>query len=281
VNLLNDEKFDRIRQKVLPLRRETVWLLSSPTSNKVQTGKSKLGGFPDVIPNFEWPTTEGRPLAFLGQLNTNEVRSVLPDSLPEERLLLFFYDSIEQPDGLNGRSGWLVLSLPLQLGLSTCTSVVPEQVFLEESIQMVAAPSFPDASAEIVRDFQSNIELYNIYIEFLDSIDKKHLIDPNRRRHKLFGYPDLMQGDVFLEADWATHPENKKEDEDFTEEDAARITSTWMLLAQFDSLFYAQSPSHKPGASADWGDGGKLYFCLEGTATSDDDIEKAWIIRQS
>lgn len=56
-------------------------------------GFSKLGGEPDLPPDVEWPRAEGRSLAFLAQLDLEEVRSGGgPDWLPREGKLWAFND---------------------------------------------------------------------------------------------------------------------------------------------------------------------------------------------
>src|SRR5262245_15476446 len=65
------------------------------------TGASRLGGSPDVPPDFEWPSWEDRELGFVGQLALDEVAAVDPAlPLPTEGRLLFFWDFETRPSGL-------------------------------------------------------------------------------------------------------------------------------------------------------------------------------------
>ena len=40
----------------------------------IPVGQSKFGGWPDVDTEFNWPCVDGRPLAFLLQLNCRDIR---------------------------------------------------------------------------------------------------------------------------------------------------------------------------------------------------------------
>ncbi|MDX2093635.1 MAG: YwqG family protein [Kofleriaceae bacterium] len=63
--------------------------------------RSRIGGLPDVAPGVGWPSFDGTRLTFLAQLRLAEVpASVRTDlSLPEDGLLSFFYEAIDQPVG--------------------------------------------------------------------------------------------------------------------------------------------------------------------------------------
>jgi uncharacterized protein YwqG len=58
-----------------------------------RAGMSRLGGMPLSPPGWPWPTVEGEPLLFVGQINCAELRG-LPSSeqLPSSGLLAFFGD---------------------------------------------------------------------------------------------------------------------------------------------------------------------------------------------
>jgi hypothetical protein len=58
-----------------------------------EEGRSWLGGAPTLTADFTWPRNEGRPLAFLGQIDLGEAGSAGgPDWLPRSGLLQFYYD---------------------------------------------------------------------------------------------------------------------------------------------------------------------------------------------
>jgi uncharacterized protein YwqG len=65
------------------------------------SGRSRLGGTPDVPPGFSWPSWNGRELGFVGQIDVAAVADVVPTLLPSRGLLLFFYDLARLPSGLD------------------------------------------------------------------------------------------------------------------------------------------------------------------------------------
>jgi len=71
-----------------------------------------MGGNPDLPIGISWPTSQGRPLDFLLQLNLSELpRELVGDALPERGWLYFFYDLEQRPWGfdVSHRHGWRVL----------------------------------------------------------------------------------------------------------------------------------------------------------------------------
>ena len=81
------------------------------TEKNVDIEKSMFGGCPFVDKGFEWPIHNGVPLNFLAQINLSELNSICSfDFLPQEGLLLFFYDNDRQPWGdFDDFGAWRVL----------------------------------------------------------------------------------------------------------------------------------------------------------------------------
>ena len=97
-----------IKQKLSALQKPAITLeLHDETRN------SKFGGLPSVeSAKFEWPTYDGNPLAFLGQIDLEEMAEVHRyDWLPGSGYLLFFYDMIELVMGMQPEEhdGWRVI----------------------------------------------------------------------------------------------------------------------------------------------------------------------------
>jgi len=92
-----------LADKILPLCMPAVRLHLTPSapiyspdtslgdSNPV--GVSKVGGYPDLPPGFEWPYWEGAPIPFLAQFRLDAVaRFDTEGILPKNGMLYFFWD---------------------------------------------------------------------------------------------------------------------------------------------------------------------------------------------
>src|SRR5205807_2417954 len=65
------------------------------------SGRSRLGGSPERPAGFDWPAWNGSELAFLGQVDLEQIAALDPElPLPDGGLLLFFYDLAGLPSGL-------------------------------------------------------------------------------------------------------------------------------------------------------------------------------------
>jgi uncharacterized protein YwqG len=85
------------RDALLASARPEVVLTLAPDDGPA--GASKLGGAPDLPEDTSWPVDrEGRPLAFVAQLDLASLPAV-DDDLPREGTLSIFYDTVRQPPG--------------------------------------------------------------------------------------------------------------------------------------------------------------------------------------
>lgn len=83
----------------------------------IPVGASKLGGRPDLPPDFVWPERVGKALGFLAQFNLAEVALYdVEKALPSSGILYFFYDFAAAPWGLyaEDRGKWIVQYSSLQ-----------------------------------------------------------------------------------------------------------------------------------------------------------------------
>jgi uncharacterized protein YwqG len=91
--LLSSHGLSRRRGEIEGLSRPAMLLQTGKSvESKMAVGQTKIGGQPDLPESVEWPQfADGRPLAFLAQINLGEVAAVgkLP-GLPESGLLSFF-----------------------------------------------------------------------------------------------------------------------------------------------------------------------------------------------
>ncbi len=87
--LLKKFGLSRRRDQILAAARSAFLACSSAADDGVPIGISKLGGLPGLPGGVDWPTYEdGRPLAFLSQLNLSELPA--DSELPGSGMLWFF-----------------------------------------------------------------------------------------------------------------------------------------------------------------------------------------------
>ena len=75
-------------------------------------GASRIGGAPDVPPDFKWPERNAVPQSFIAQLYLDEVHSYDTNgALPSSGMLWYFYDAKQETYGADpaDRGGWCVM----------------------------------------------------------------------------------------------------------------------------------------------------------------------------
>ena len=75
-------------------------------------GASRIGGVPDVPPDFKWPERNAMPQSFVAQIYLDEVHPYdTHGALPARGILWFFYDAKRETYGADpaDRGGWSVL----------------------------------------------------------------------------------------------------------------------------------------------------------------------------
>jgi uncharacterized protein YwqG/predicted DNA-binding protein (MmcQ/YjbR family) len=91
--LLSSHGLSRRHEEIESLSRPAMLLQTrKAVESKMALGQTKIGGQPDLPECVEWPQfSDGRPLAFLAQINLGEAPTVgKPSGLPESGLLSFF-----------------------------------------------------------------------------------------------------------------------------------------------------------------------------------------------
>ncbi len=118
--LIEKHELSHVRSEIQGLARRALLMVTRPDDGMVLPfGCSRLGGQPDLPPGTAWPTFDGRPLAFLAQLDLAELSSFpqFASGLPADGLLSFFsvfgwredegyYDPDLPDDNENTQAGW-------------------------------------------------------------------------------------------------------------------------------------------------------------------------------
>lgn len=253
-------------------------------------GATKLGGKPDVPPDFKWCYYEGgdyldgevksRPLSFLAQFDLAEISKYDAEGLlPKTGLLSFFYELNTMRWGYD----------PKDKGCA--------RVFYFEDTSVLAPAEFPDDLEEDLRLPELKIGIcceksYQCYEDFLvqrdprtdlweefESAQKSLGIEEPGERSKLLGWADVIQGNMTRECELVSRgyylgsgwddikPHDRQEAEQWANRD-------WLLLFQLDSVLADDR------FELCFGDCGRIYFFIRREDLAARNFDNVWLILQ-
>jgi uncharacterized protein YwqG/predicted DNA-binding protein (MmcQ/YjbR family) len=243
--LLSSHGLSRRRQEIERISRNAMLLKTSKAAeSKIGVGQTKIGGEPDLPDGMEWPQFKnGKPLAFLAQINVAEVASVSKlRGLPESGLLSLFSvfgwqvedDADPQlPPGKYDHDWTRILYHPgNQKSLERRRTPSGVNSFKSAKVEFVPTTCFPTHTKEpAVVKLGWKRDVKDKYDDFVMAYNgaRRHQLG-NPTRNLLLGYADYEQ--------------------DFVKEVA---DDNLQLLFQLGS---------DESAGMCWGDGGFLYFWI-------------------
>ncbi|MGI4875690.1 MAG: YwqG family protein [Janthinobacterium lividum] len=235
----------------------------------VAVGASKLGGLPDLPPGTAWPTFDGLPLSFLGQLNLAE----LPDAevrnlLPQQGMLSFFH-SVTNDD--YEKSPHAVVLSPVPASELACRPQPAdwpdgEEVFKTGALAMAVEQSLPSDMGEYARAVFHDAppSEWSSYCE---------LAEPDNSRettNKVFGYAarnldddlEVVAEIIYAGRDatgWQAYADQLSVPE------KTAIADNWLLLLQLD---------YNDDLGMGFGDMDQFYFWIRKTDLANRDFTK-------
>ena len=263
----------RIAPLLAPLQASSVRLKTRPVDEaQIAVGASKLGGWPDRPAGTAWPSWQGAPLGFIAQIHLDELRAnPAAQALPETGWLYFFYDGRQQAfgDQPTDRGAWQVLyqpagalqrqaapaGLPAESRYKPCAVVDDAVEHMLPQDPRVLAPALdwtPDEQHK--------------YEDFIYS----RVADRGTPRHRLLGHAEELQNDLHLQCQLLAH--GIKDEQDPRAAEWAAGALNWQLLLQVDS---------DDTAGMQWGNSGRLYFCIEQAALQARRFDNVWLALQS
>jgi uncharacterized protein YwqG len=254
--LVAEVGLDEIAPDLMRLVRASgVGVLGGPTLDG--EARSRLGGHPDLPASEGWPGWTAGQLSFIGQLRVDDLAQIDDDGLlPHQGLLSFFYDTVEQPWGLEpaDAAGSRVFWFDRLDGLSRreCPKGVP--LVTEHTVQFRTVPSLPSWESH---EFQRLCDrsVYDLlrsgdgstvdrFIDLLLRVDREFAVPDTC--HRALGFGDQIQGDLHLEADRAVGAERH--------DLGGECDRDWRLLLQVDS---------DNDLNTSWGDVGRIYWFVD------------------
>lgn len=240
------------------------------TEDDFSLGESKIGGMPHLPSGFEWPYFKNEPLVFIAQFNLSEVKEYdTENKLPDTGIMYFFYEGgIEVwGDEPTDKDGFKVIYYDGALD-SLEKIKNPTRVDTREYDDIIIKPCKLSFAAEKSYPLDQMIESDEIDYEVID--DEYYEENEEQVINKMFGYPDLVQGDVFYTAaevyfkkNKITYPSKKEYKTAFKKE-----LNEWQLLFQIDS---------DDNADVMWGDVGRVYFMIRNSDLESQNFDDCWI----
>lgn len=269
--------------KLLDNAKWSLHLVSAPKAKSADV-ISKIGGFPNLPSDIEWPIYKGEPMAFIAQMDLSEIPSTEEFGLPSKGVLFFFYDS---------KQSW---------GYSKTHAGAAQIIYVEDS-------SLIPLKAKVIRKYIKDVwvskkiitkEKKVTFIPELmlptysdvdwDSFD----VDDDtgyeysygwgshiRSDHWLFGFADRIQSsDPLSEGYRASLKEiedarsAEPETSNGISDDVRSDPKDWVLLAQFGSDYRGGTEEMM------WGDCGKIYFIIHRLDFAKKDFRRVWVVLQ-
>lgn len=215
---------------------------------------SYFGGMPTVPPDFEWPTKDGYPLSFVGQLHCSDIE-FLPTNAGD---LLFFYDNRHWGYSPKDIGHAVVVHqrstenrvLPELPGREVSTffglrkKMVTPRVYQRVDVTFTDSCSYPSYERKLVKFADDVAE--ECYLEFCDSV---------RSEIQIGGYPTPIQSDS-MELDCVKAFQLGQQ-------------SDWALLLQLFEV-----------GDMIWGDAGALYWFIHRDDLHANRFDRVWMITQ-
>ena len=278
--LCREVGLEKRSEQVRQLLRRSLRLTRTETARE-GSRSSRLGGIPDLPPEFEWPSWHGEELAFLGQLNLAEVAALCPEGeLPPRGLLLFFYEARTQPSGLEpaDRGSCRVLHANLDTpGLRPDPrgrAWFPEYP-LELSLELMLPRSWSRQIESLDLD-AAELAAWDELRERLaraQGVELEELTPTWQALHRLAGYPEELGSDIELECQLVSAGLNLRDGEGYSDprrDELEAGAKDWRLLLQL-------SDDHELAAS--WGEGfSRLYLWIREHDLRSHEFDGVWAI---
>ncbi len=240
-------------------------------------GSSKLGGEPDLPPDFIWPLRIGQPLSFVAQINLGEIPEIPGGKLFGKGLISFFYDDMVWGFDPKDKDGFKVVFLSQEtsqlkrtktpvveikkklFGIFPQTSRKPK---IYQSCQLM--PKVVATLPDELDDTGLPEDLMDNYYEMLEEIGG---------HHRLLGHSESIQGPMQIECELVTNGNYCGDSSGYKKANQFEESAKqWRLLLQIDS-----ETEH---SDMMWGDAGRLYFWIKESDLAAGNFQNCWLISQ-
>jgi uncharacterized protein YwqG len=278
------------RLEILPLVRPSIRLATQRVPYaRIGLGASRIGGTPDVAPEWEWPRwapskqrddkfgrpwrpSEPTPLGFIAQIDLSTIPQV-DEALPRSGWLYFFYDRFSEPWGFDPTDRGCCRVLYTNVDrTSLCRVKAPADADPEHTAQ----PCLVESRFELtlpgnVPEIPYENPTWDAYSELCDDLTNAGGLI----HHRLLGHPQLIQNPMDLECQLASsgvHCGYALVHGDDRVQSLAEGARDWRLLLQIDT--------DEDGPGWMWGDVGRIYFWIKQQDLAAHRFDDVWLIFQ-
>jgi uncharacterized protein YwqG len=276
---------DAAERLVLPAIRIEPQMVDEDT---IPVGASKLGGRPDLPPDFIWPDWKGVELTFLAQFQLSELVAYdVERLLPSGGMLYFFYEVAAQPWDYEptDRGAWQVAfydGAPSALKRRALPFPIdPTRAPAPHKLKYTTILTFPEYT--LVEHF-TGVRMSEREIDRYSDFEIAH----SRWKHQMLGHAVEVQGpmQIWCELGIADRwfSEIQQLDRHFTSEGErleAKAVQDWLLLLQLRSIDTAALTAQGYPWEVDWGLGGMLYFCIRKDDLAQRRFSNTWLQLQT
>lgn len=237
-------------------------------------GASRLGGRPDLPSTLDWPRHQGRPLAFIAQIDCAQAQPCdLAGELPAQGWLYLFYDAQGQPWGFDpaDRGGVRVL-----FHAGDCATLAPrpfpddlpdEARFAAAALRFAACADLPDPDSHLLDCTLDDDE----HEAWLDLCEDRVLA---RGCGTLLGHSRNIQNGQELQCELVSNGLYCGNASGYQDPRRAQLeagSAQWRLLLQLEGV---------DDCGMQWGGSGRLYVWLRAQDLREHRFENAWAILQ-
>lgn len=171
---IKENKLEDIRDLLYKYAEPCIEICVEEEENYTKVGNSRIGGYPDLPSNIQWPCEEDEYYTFIAQINLSELPQNVVEELPKEGILYFFlgidepsYDIEHKVFYYNGDITKLEKTMPPKGKEEVCFD---EREFISCKVSFNPQISIKIDSEASEKIFQDYIEIYEILCCSSDTI---------------------------------------------------------------------------------------------------------------
>lgn len=241
------------------------------------TGRSRLGGQPDLPQGIQWPELNNIPQSFVAQVNFKEIKPLMTGyDLPSTGMLYFFFNAQQEAMGFEpgDAGGFKVIYADVpasELSKRDYPGALPEHCrYAGAEVNFAAFFSIPYDETGVTVNLGMGEHEHEAYVTMLDEIEG---IEPD---HRMFGHIHFIQDMDLLRVCRMVNEgiscAGDPYEHDLMLRGLDKESRDWVLLFQVDT---------HTDLGMMWGDTGMLYYFIREEDLKNHRFDKTWAIMES